>query len=241
MLRMIDPVMGKMGINGEVRDERIKSYLRGSVPVQKSWVKPAGLSRGGRSQCVSAMGRNEGAGPRYSGGWRFGLIDARVPAPTAKRISGFLAADLGGLRRLLLRAFRVPRVATWRKRSVIRTIEDPRCSRSRGITERYKAVPKSVPDAAARVTCFLRRTAQGSQLDQSSRPLFTGRSMKGRSSGSRPWPRCHEIVSSPAQAAFGPGRASSRLNPLQAKQHPAPAAFLPRLTISPQTGPKTSR
>jgi hypothetical protein len=228
MLHTNDPVIERKCANGEIREERIKSYLRGSVPVQKSLAEPAGQCRGGCSQCVSAMGRSEGASQRYSGEWRFSLIDARVPALTAKRTGGPSAAGPDGCRRLPRRAFRVIRVATWRKRSFVWTIEDPRCSRSYGITGRYKAVPKSVLYAAVHATCVLRRMVWGSQLDQSSRRRFTALAMKGRSSGSSPWSLGHGIVSPVAQAAFGPRCASSHLNPQQAKQHSASAVEVPR-------------
>ena len=88
MLHTNDPVIERKCANGEICQERIKSYLCGSVPVQKSLAEPAGQCRGGCSQCVSAMGRSEGASQRYSGEWRFSLIDARVPALTAKRTGG---------------------------------------------------------------------------------------------------------------------------------------------------------
>jgi hypothetical protein len=101
-------------INGETREEGVESYPCGSAPVWKTLAKVLGQCQSGRSQCAAAMRRNDGAGQRYSGGWRFGLNDARVPAPTAKRNCGFLPAVPGGVMRLIRQAFRVLRVATWR-------------------------------------------------------------------------------------------------------------------------------
>jgi len=135
------------------------------------------------------MRRSDGAGQRYSGGWRFGLIDARVPALTAKRICRFLPAVLGGLMRLIRRAFRVPRVAS-------------------GCYTRLSG------------TSNLRPAVWGTQLDQSSPLGLRAKEIKGRSAGSSACQPGFGVVSSLAQAAVGPGRASSRLNPRQAKQHP---------------------
>jgi hypothetical protein len=244
MLRENNPVIGKKGINGEIRRERVKSYLRGSVPVQKSLVKPAGLRRGERRQCVPAMERNEGADRRYSGGWRFGLIDARASAPVAKRTGSPSAAGPDGCRRLPRRAFRVLRVATWRKWSFSRTIEDPRCSRLCGIMGGYKAVPKGLLYAAVHVTCVLRRMVWGSQLDQSSQRCGqSAATTKGRSSVSPSRPCGHGAVSPAIQSAFGWRCASSHLNPQPAKQHPAlPAtAASQSRTVSPKTGQLASR
>ena len=167
MQRMINPVMQTVR---PASSEQVKSYLCGSVPVQKLWAEPGSLAPGGCSQCGPAMVRNEGASPQYSGGWRFGLIDARVPALTAKRNCGSLPAVPHVLIRLPRGAFRVLRVAIWRKWSIIRTIEDPHRFRLRGITGRYKAVPKSVPYAVACGTGSLRPAAWGCQLGQSSCP-----------------------------------------------------------------------
>src|ERR1700751_2133035 len=93
--------------NGETREEGVKAYPCGSAPVWKTLAEVLGPRQSGRSQCAAAMRRNDGAGQRYSGGWRFGLIDARVPALTAKRNCGFLPAVPGGLMRLPRQAFRV--------------------------------------------------------------------------------------------------------------------------------------
>lgn len=207
--------------NGETREEGVKSYPCGSAPVWKTLAKVLGLCQSGRSQCAAAMRRNDGAGQRYSGGWRFGLIDARVPAPTAKRIRRFLPAVSGGLMRLIRQAFRVLRVATWRKWPFSSTIElPPRRQPLAVVTDRYKAVPKSGFYARLSGTSHLRPAVWGTQLDQSSCLGFRAKETKGRSAGS---PACHPgfgVVSSLAQAAVGPGRASSRSNPRQAKQHP---------------------
>lgn len=205
-------------------------------PVQKSLAKPAGQHRGERCQCAPAMGRNEGAGQRYSGGWRLGLTEARASAVTAKRTGGFLAAGLDGLKRLPHRADRVDRVVTWRKWSFVSTIEDPRRLRASGATERYKAVSKSVLHATIRVTRFLRRSVWGSQLDQSSCSLSGVRAVKGRSSGSPSWSRSYGTVSSAVKSLFGPERASLRSNPQPAKQHSAKAASAPRRAVNTQTG-----
>ena len=237
MLHTNDQVIGKKWEeNGEIREKRVKSYLRGSVPVQKSLAKPAGQHRGERCQCAPAMGCNEGAGQRYSGGWRLGLTEARASAVTAKRTGGFLAAGLDGLKRLPHRADRVDRVVTWRRRPVVWTIEDPRRLRASGATGRYKAVSKSALHAADQETRFLRLLAWGSQLDQSSRSLLGVWVVKGRSSGSPSWSRSHGTVSSADKSLFGPGRASLRPNPQPAKQHSVTAASAPRRAVSTQTG-----
>jgi hypothetical protein len=207
--------------NGETRDEGVKSYPCGSAPVWKTLAKVLGRRQSGRSQCAAAMQRSDGASQRYSGGWRFGLTDARVPALTAKRICGFLPAVPGGLMRLIRRAFRVLRVATWRKWLFSSTIElPPRRQPGVAVTDRYKAVPKSGGHARLSGTSHLRPAVWGTQLDQSSPLGPRAEEMKGRSAGSS---ACHPgfgVVSSLAQAAVGPGRASSRLNPRPAKQHP---------------------
>jgi hypothetical protein len=207
--------------NGETREERVKSYPCESALVWKTLAKVLGLRQSERSQCAAVMRRSDGAGQRYSGGWRFGLIDARVSAPTAKRICCFLTADPGGSMRLARRAFRVLRVATWRKRSLSSTIEPPpRRQLPAVVTGHYKAVPKSGPYAGVSGTSHLRPAVWGTQLDQSSRSGLRAKAMKGRSAGSSV---CHPgfgVVSSWAQAAVGPERASSRSNPRQAKQHP---------------------
>ena len=180
-----------------------------------------GLRLNGCSQCAAVMRRSDGASQRYSGGWRFGLIEARVPALTAKRICRFLPAVPGGLMRLTRRAFRVLRVATWRKWPFSSTIElPPRRQPPAVVTDRYKAVPKSGFYARLSGTSHLRPAVWGTQLDQSSPLGPRVEVMKGRSAGSSV---CHPgfgVVSSLAQAAVGPGRASSRLNPRPAKQHP---------------------
>ncbi len=207
--------------NGETREEGVKSYPCGSAPVWKTLAEVLGLCQSGRSQCAAAMRRNDGAGQRYSGGWRFGLIDARVPALTAKRNCGFLPAVPGGLMRLTRQAFRVLRVATWRKWPLSSTIElPPRRQPPAVVTDRYKAVPKSGRHARLSGTSHLRPAVWGTQLDQSSCLDPRAKGMKGRSVGSSAGQPGFGVVSSLAQAAVGPGRASSRLNPRQAKQHP---------------------
>ena len=167
MQRMINPVMQTVR---PVSSEQVKSYLCGSVPVQKLLAEPGSLAPGGCSQCGSAMSRSEGASQQYSGGWRFGLVDARVPALTAKRNCCSFSAVPCVLIRLPRWAFRVLRVATWRKRSIIRTIEDPRRSRFGGTTGCYKALPKCVLYAAVHGTGSLRPVVRGCQLGQSSCP-----------------------------------------------------------------------
>ena len=203
-----------------------KSYLCGSVPVRKSLAKPAGqVARGGCSQCGPAMGRSEGAFQRYSGGWRIGLTDARVSAAWAKRTCRVMTAGLGGFRRLSHRATRVLRVVTWRKRSFSHTIELPLRPQARpAVTEGYKAVPKSPPYAVVSGSSFLRSALWGTQQSQSSRLSREGAAIKGSSSGSPARLRRFGQVSSPAQAAFGPWRASSRLNPGSAKQQSVTSA-----------------
>ena len=207
--------------NGETREEGVKSYPCGSAPVWKTLAEVLGLCQSGCSQCAAAMGRSDGASQRHSGGWRFGLIDARVPALTAKRICRFLPAVPGGLMRLIRRAFRVLRVATWRKRPFSSTIElPPRRQPLAVVTDRYKAVPKSGFYARLSGTSHLRPAVWGTQLDQSSFLGPRAKGIKGRSAGSSACQPVYGVVSSLAQAAVGPGRASSRLNPRQAKQHP---------------------
>jgi hypothetical protein len=207
--------------NGETKDEGVKSYPCGSAPVWKTLAEVLGQCQSGCSQCAVAMRRSDGAGQRYSGGWRFGLIDARVPAPTAKRNCGFLPAVPGGLMRLIRQAFRVLRVATWRKWPFSSTIElPPRRQPLAVVTDRYKAVLKSGCHARLSGTSYLRPAVWGTQLDQSSRLGPRVQEMKGRSAGSPAGHPGFGVVSSLAQAAVGPGRASSRSNPRQAKQHP---------------------
>jgi hypothetical protein len=207
--------------NGETREEGVKTYPCGSAPVWKTLAEVLGLCQSGRSQCAAAMRRNDGASQRYSGGWRFGLIDARVPALTAKRNCRFLPAVPGGPMRLTRQAFRVLRVATWRKRPLPSTIElPPRRQPPAVVTVHYKAVPKSGPHARLSGTSHLRPAVWGTQLDQSSCLGPWAKVMKGRSAGSSVGQPGFGVVSSLTQAAVGPGRASSRSNPRQAKQHP---------------------
>jgi hypothetical protein len=208
--------------NGETREEGVKSYPCGSAPVWKTLAEVLGLCQSGRSQCAAAMRRNDGASQRYSGGWRFGLIDARVPALTAKRNRRLLPAVPGGLMRLTRQAFRVLRVATWRKWPLSSTIElPPRRQPPAVVTLHYKAVPKSGRHARLGGTSHLRPAVWGTQLDQSSGLGLAAKAMKGRSAGSSVCQPGFGVVSSLTQAAVGPGRASSRSNPRQAKQHPS--------------------
>ena len=193
----------------------------GPRPCGKRWQKFWACARADVASAQQQCGVTTGPANVTPGGWRFGLIDARVPAPTAKRIRRFLPAVSGGLMRLIRQAFRVLRVATWRKWPFSSTIElPPRRQPLAVVTDRYKAVPKSGFYARLSGTSHLRPAVWGTQLDQSSCLGFRAKETKGRSAGS---PACHPgfgVVSSLAQAAVGPGRASSRSNPRQAKQHP---------------------
>jgi hypothetical protein len=207
-------------INGETREEGVKSYPCESVLVWKTLAKVLGLCQSGRSQCAAVMRRSDGAGQRYSGGWRFGLTDARASALMAKRFCRFLTAELGGAMRQTRRAFRVLRAVTWRKWSHSSTIElPPRRQPPVAVTERYKAVLKGGPYARISGTSHLRPAVWGTQLDQSTRSGFRAKAMKGRSAGSSVCQPGLGVVSSWAEAAVGPERASSRSNPRPAKQH----------------------
>ena len=108
--------------------------------------------------------------------------------------------------RLIRQAFRVLRVATWRKWPFSSTIElPPRRQPLAVVTDRYKAVPKSGFYARLSGTSHLRPAVWGTQLDQSSRLGFRAKETKGRSAGS---PACHPgfgVVSSLAQAAVAQG------------------------------------
>jgi len=206
--------------NGETRERGVKSYPCESALVWKTLTEVLGLCQSGCSQCAAAMPRSGGAGQRYSGGWRFGLIDARVPTPAAKRICRALSADLDGSMRQSRRALRVLRVTTWRKWSCSFTIElPPRRQPRLAVTERYKAVLKGVPHAGASGTSYLRPAAWGEQLDQSSHLGPKAKVLKDRSAGSPVGHLGHGVVSSWTEAAVSPERASSRSNPRQAKQH----------------------
>jgi len=148
--------------NGETREEGVKSYPCGSALVWKTLAEVLSPGQSGCSQCAAVMRRNDGASQRHSGGWRFGLIDARVPALTAKRICRFLPAVPGGLMRLTRRAFRVLRVATWRKWPFSSTIElPPRRQPLAVVTDRYKAVPKTDLYARLSGTSYLRPAVWG--------------------------------------------------------------------------------
>ena len=208
--------------NGETGKEGIKAYPCESALVGKTLAEVLGQCQGGRSQCAAAMRRNEGARQRYSGGWRFGLIDARVSTPSAKRICPTLRAELGGPKRQTRRAFRVLRVATWRKRSDSSTIElPPRRPSLTAVTERYKAVPKSVPHAGASETSYLRLAVWGAQLERSSHLGLRAERAKARTTGRSVGHLGYGVVSSWTEAAIGPERASSRSNPSRAKQRSA--------------------
>lgn len=65
-------------------ETEIKSYLCGSVPVQKGLPKPLS-NQGERSQGGAVMCRREEAGQLHSGGCRVGLYVARVSALCTKR------------------------------------------------------------------------------------------------------------------------------------------------------------
>ena len=82
----------------------IKSYLCGSVPVQKGLSEPLMRYHEGMSQDGALMHRHEEARQLYSGGCRVGLDVARVPVLRAKR--GFLSSEelLEGYVRLSLPA-----------------------------------------------------------------------------------------------------------------------------------------
>jgi hypothetical protein len=225
--------------NGETREDGVKSYPRESALVWKTVTEVLGLCQSGSSQCAAAMQRNEGASQRYSGGWRFGLIDARVPALTAKRFCRFLPAEPDGSMRQTRRALRVLRVATWRKWSLFSTIEHPpRRQPVAVVTARYKAVPKGDPYAGVSGTSHLWPAVWGTQLDQSSRAGFRASAMKGRSAGSSACQPVLGVVSPSAQAAIGPERASSRSNPGSAKQHLYNAGKGASRTVSQSTGRK---
>ena len=207
--------------NGETREEGVKSYPCESALVWKTLAEVLGPRQNGRSQCAAVMRRSDGAGQRYSGGWRFGLTDARVSAPTAKRFCCVLTAELGGFMRQTRRAFRVLRVVTWRKWSHSSTIElPPRRRPMAAVKECYKAVLKGAPYARVSGTSHLRPAVWGTQLEQSSRSGLRAKAMKARSAGSSVCRPGVWVVSSWTQAAIGPERASSRSNPRQAKQHP---------------------
>src|SRR6202171_6773312 len=119
--------------NGETREYGVKSYPCGSAPVWKTLAEVLGLCQSGCSQCAAAMGRSDGASQRHSGGWRFGLIDARVPALTAKRSCWFLPAAPGGLMRLIRRAFRWSAFATGGKGPSPFTLHSPLVGAPRGL------------------------------------------------------------------------------------------------------------
>jgi hypothetical protein len=244
MLRMINPVEQE---NGEIPPQGgVKSYPCESVLVWKLLAKVSGLSRGERCQRGPAMVRDEGAGQQYSGGWRFGLSVARTPALTVKRESRSLSALPASRIRLPWQASRVMRVATWRKRLHLQTIELPQRSRLGGITAAHKAVPKWLRYALERRTNSLRPAPQGTQQDQSKALCAAGVltdiapcgcRLKGPSPSNSRWPaRATGIVSRAVQAAFGPGRASSRLNLLQAKQHSSIVRALLAAVVIEQTG-----
>jgi hypothetical protein len=167
MLRMINPVDKENGENS--LKGGIKSYPCGSAPVWKLLAKVSGRCRGERSQRGPAMGRDEGACQHDSGGWRFGLTDARASALAVKRKNPGFGVLPASSMRVPWQANRVLHAATWRKRLHLQTIELPRRSRLGGITATHKALPKRSRYAPERGTNILRPALQGTQQDQSSR------------------------------------------------------------------------
>ncbi len=140
----------------------------GPCPCGSRWQKSRGSPVAHAASAAQQCAVTKWPANTTPGGGVFGLSDARASALIAKRGRFSLKAFPVGFIRLRRRATWVLRVATWRKRSFLLTIEDPRRSRLGGITERYKAVPKCAPQATLSGTSLLRPAVWGSQLDQSS-------------------------------------------------------------------------
>ena len=136
-----------------------KSYLSGSVLVQKPLAKPLvspiqdldSPIQGERCQGTSAMRCLEEASQRYSGGCRAGLTVVRAATPMVKHVPPASGRLPKSLIRLLSSATRVLGGVTWRKWPLAHTGEVPRrlCSSCR-VTPGYKARPKCLVYAAVR-------------------------------------------------------------------------------------------
>ena len=164
-----------------------KAYLCGSVPVQKSSVKPRVSRPRERSQCGWATIRNVGADRRYSWGRRSGLDAARVsPAKTKRKWVAF-GPLLSGFRLFTPVCISGVTCLHQEKTEVHSTIEVPRrlwSSRTR-VTVSYKVLLKWMHHAAVNGTGFSRPVIQGCQLNQSSSSSPSPRRVKGSSISNR--------------------------------------------------------
>jgi hypothetical protein len=128
-------VLLSRNINGAVDVGNIDLILPLRVRARReNVVKTPGFGSGERSQGVPAMGRREEAGQRCSEGERFGLMDVRASALTAKPVSQPPLRFTGRARRLPFPVILwVMRAVTGRQRQNIQTGEVPRrlCPSSR--------------------------------------------------------------------------------------------------------------
>ncbi len=183
-----------------------KSYLCGSVPVQKELPKLSARCRGERSQCRPAMTDSEEAGQLHSEGWRVGLSCVRARVPMAKHVSLSPQSLAWLCKRLPVTTAWVPGAVTWRKWHLIHTGEfPPRSEPPVWITPVHKARPKRPAYARARRRLSQSPPPWGIQQSQSSGT----RAVKGNTDqSSEASSSLMGIVSRPLQATKWPGRAS---------------------------------
>lgn len=231
MLHVINPVISiSLSLNGESLLVREESYLCGSASVQKTLVKLAAVSHRihiceGRSQCVGATPRNEGACQRQPGGWHFGLIEARAPALTAKRGSQTpLRFSTGSMRLTPVGFSGAPCRHLGRTEDHV-TIELPQRLRLiPEVTRGYKAPPKGLGNALVDGTALLRPVIWGTQLNQSRQgavPL-----LKGCSAGNGGRSLLDRLSWVPT------GKLARRLKPHSARRVPLHASTRPKLSNS---------
>ena len=183
-----------------------KSYLCGSVPVQKELSKLPACRRGEHSQCRPAMADSEEAGQLHSEGWRVGLSCVRACVPMAKHVALSPQSLAWQFIRLAVTTAWVPGAVTWRKWQLIHTGEfPPRSEPSVRITSVHKARPKRPAHAWARRRGSHWPPPWGIQQSRSSGT----RAVKGNTDpSSEASSSLMGIVSRPAPAAKWPGRAS---------------------------------
>lgn len=219
------PVAKRVKENGAVKMKMLtKSYLCGSVPVQKQLPKLSARCRGERSQCRPAMADSEEAGQFHSEGWHNGLNDVRAPAPTAKHVSLLPQSLSWKSKRLSSTTIRVIGVISWRKRYLFHTGEVPhRSGPPAWITQVYKATPKSPVHAVEQRRLSQQPLPWGCQQSQSNGAGAT-RAAKGKTD--RKQVAASVLMGTVSQPAPGHQMAGSSLfrsTRLTAKKHPPTA------------------
>lgn len=201
-----------------------KSYLCGSVPVQKELPKLSAWSRGERSQCRPAMADSEEAGQFHFEGWHNGLNDVRAPALAAKHVSLLPQSLSWKLKRLSSTTIRVPGVVSRRKWHLFHTGEVPqRSGPPARITQVYKATPKRPSYALAQRRLSQQPLPWGCQQSQSNDAGAT-RIAKGKTDRKQVATSVlMGTVSQPIPSHKMAGSSLFRSTRLSAKKHPPTA------------------